>query len=73
MVEAHAEATVRFRTARSEAELGEVLRQLVQAGVHVTQFREVQTDLEEAFMSFARPQDCDAEQEACRHGARVHA
>ena len=57
VIEAPAEATVRFRTARSEAELGEVLTRLIQGGVRVTQFREVQTDLEEAFMSFARPQE----------------
>lgn len=56
VVEAPAEATVRFRTARTESELGEILARLIQAGIHVTQFREVQTDLEEAFMSFARPQ-----------------
>ncbi len=56
VIEAPAEATVRFRTVRSESELGGLLRQLIQANIHVTQFREVQTDLEEAFMSFARPQ-----------------
>ena len=56
VVEAPAEAIVRFRTARPESELGEVLAQLIQKGIRVTQFREVQTDLEEAFMSFTRPQ-----------------
>lgn len=55
VIESPAEATVRFRTARPESELGEVLAKLIQSGIHVTQFREVQTDLEEAFMSFARP------------------
>ncbi len=55
VVEAPAEAIVRFRTARPESELGEVLAQLIQGGIRVTQFREVQTDLEEAFMSFTRP------------------
>ena len=49
------EATVRFRSARPEQELGEVLAQLVKANIRVTQFREVQTDLEEAFMTFTRP------------------
>ena len=34
-----------------------LLRRLIESKIHVTQFREVQTDLEEAFMSFARPQD----------------
>ena len=37
--------------------MGDILTRLVQAGVRVTQFREVQTDLEEAFMSFARPKE----------------
>lgn len=55
VVEATAEAVVRFRTAIAEAELGKLLAQLVHEGIPVTQFREEQTDLEEAFMSFARP------------------
>lgn len=50
-----AEAAVRFRTVQSEAELGELLTKLIQGGIRVAQYREVQTDLEEAFMSFARP------------------
>jgi ABC-2 type transport system ATP-binding protein len=48
------EAVVRFRTARQEEELAGLLAALVAAGVGVTQFREVQTDLEEAFMTLAR-------------------
>ena len=48
------EAVVRFRTARGEEELAGLLRALVVAGLGVTQFREVQTDLEEAFMILAR-------------------
>ena len=55
VVEAVSEAAVRFRTKLSEAELGRVLARLIQEGIAVTQFREEQTDLEEAFMSFARP------------------
>ena len=49
-----AEATVVFRTAKSEEELAGLLAGLVSAGLEVTQFREVQTDLEEAFMTLAR-------------------
>jgi ABC-2 type transport system ATP-binding protein len=49
------ESMVRFRTAKSEGELGALLAALVGAGLKVTQFREVQTDLEDAFMTFARP------------------
>lgn len=47
------ESAVRFRTALAEEELGQILAELVSAGVSVTQFREVQTDLEAAFMSVA--------------------
>lgn len=49
------ESVVRFRTALAEAQLGELLAELVRGGLCVTQFRELQTDLEEAFLSFARP------------------
>ncbi len=52
VVEAHAESIVRFRTAQPEAYLARVLRRLIKVGILVSQFREVQTDLEEAFMSF---------------------
>jgi ABC-2 type transport system ATP-binding protein len=72
VVEAHAEATVRFRTARTEAELSEVLRRLIEGNIRVTQFREVQTDLEEAFMSFARPQE-KAEAQQAAAGATANA
>jgi ABC-2 type transport system ATP-binding protein len=48
-----AEGALRFRTARPEAQLADLLAALIQGGVKVTQFRELQTDLEEAFMSFA--------------------
>ncbi len=54
VVASAAESVVRFQTARSEEELAGVLADLVAAGVGVTQFREVQTDLEEAFMTVAR-------------------
>ena len=60
VTESLTEATVRFRTAMSERELGGVLKQLIQADANVTQFREVQTDLEEAFISFTRPQESDS-------------
>jgi ABC-2 type transport system ATP-binding protein len=54
VVPAPAERLVRCRTLKSEAELGELLATLVSSGIQVTQFRELQTDLEEAFMTFAR-------------------
>lgn len=49
------ESSVRFRTALLEDQLGDVLAELVRRGIRVTQFRELQTDLEEAFLTFARP------------------
>ena len=56
VTESETEAAVRFRTARNEAELAGILAELVTAGIAVGQFRELQTDLEEAFLSFARPE-----------------
>ncbi len=53
VTEAPSEAVVRFSTAIPESQLGQLLSELVKAGLPVTQFRELQTDLEEAFMSFA--------------------
>src|SRR5262249_8723578 len=54
---ARAEAVVRFNTAKREEELAGLLSALVAAGLEVTQFREVATDLEEAFMTVARSTD----------------
>jgi ABC-2 type transport system ATP-binding protein len=54
-----AELAVRFRTAKDEATLANMLGDLVTAGVAVAQFREVQTDLEEAFMTAARAGDAE--------------
>jgi ABC-2 type transport system ATP-binding protein len=55
------EGVVRFRTAKREEDLARLLASLVAAGVGVAQFREVQTDLEEAFMTVARSDDSDTE------------
>jgi ABC-2 type transport system ATP-binding protein len=56
---------VRFHTARREEDLAALLRTLVmQQGLGVTQFREVQTDLEEAFMTVARSSSDAASREA---------
>jgi ABC-2 type transport system ATP-binding protein len=49
-----AEAAVRFRTAKREEELAGLLGALVAADVGVAQYREVQTDLEDAFMTVAQ-------------------
>jgi ABC-2 type transport system ATP-binding protein len=53
VTEAPTEAIVRFRTAIPEETLGQLLSELVRSQVPITQFRELQTDLEEAFMTFA--------------------
>ena len=70
VTESQAEATVRFRTSKSEAAMGKLLGLLIKSNATVTQFREVQTDLEEAFMSFTRPQQT-LEGETIGSGDRV--
>jgi ABC-2 type transport system ATP-binding protein len=54
-----AERTVRFQTGKREDELAGVLTALASAPVAVTQFREVQTDLEDAFMTVAKQAEDD--------------
>jgi ABC-2 type transport system ATP-binding protein len=49
-----AEFAVRFRTARTDEQLTSLLSGLVSSNLGVAQFREVQTDLEEAFMTVAK-------------------
>ena len=49
-----AESTVRFQSGKREEELASVLTALVSANIAITQFREVQTDLEDAFMTVAK-------------------
>jgi ABC-2 type transport system ATP-binding protein len=49
-----AESVIRFPTQRTEKELADALKLLVQAGVSVVQFREVASDLEDAFLRVAR-------------------
>jgi ABC-2 type transport system ATP-binding protein len=64
-----AELAVRFRTARGEEELATLLADLVSAGVGVTQFREVQGDLEEAFMTVAAAGEAEAAEAGARGAA----
>ena len=54
-----AEQAVRFRTALPEGRLGEILASLVGAGIKVTQFRELQSDLEDAFLSVTRSAEAE--------------
>src|SRR5262249_50848737 len=49
-----AESTVRFQSGKREEELAGILTALVSANIAITQFREVQTDLEDAFMTVAK-------------------
>ena len=65
-----AELTVRFRTARDDESLAQLLGRLVAAGVGVAQFREVQTDLEEAFMTAARQGEAEVAPAPVPEGAR---
>ncbi|MGI6418712.1 MAG: ABC transporter ATP-binding protein [Thermoguttaceae bacterium] len=50
VVQSPAEATVRFRTGKAEKELGGLLTRLAVSDVDLTQFREIPTDLEDAFL-----------------------
>jgi ABC-2 type transport system ATP-binding protein len=49
-----AEAVIRFRTRKSENDVGELLARLIQAGIAVNQFGEVPSDLEDAFLSITQ-------------------
>lgn len=57
VIEDQKDVAVRFSTSQPEEAIANLLNRLVQSKVQVTQLRELQTDLEEAFMSFARPQE----------------
>ena len=48
------EAAMRFRTAKPEKEMGTLLARLVTAQIDVTQFREIPSDLEDAFLLVTR-------------------
>jgi ABC-2 type transport system ATP-binding protein len=50
-----AERVLRFPTVRSEDELAQVLQGLVAGSILVSQFREVASDLEDAFLSISAP------------------
>jgi ABC-2 type transport system ATP-binding protein len=65
------EAAVRFRTAQREEDLAALLSALVTANLGVTQFREVQTDLEEAFMTVATEDKREKESEVTRERIKV--
>ncbi|WP_397570929.1 ABC transporter ATP-binding protein [Schlesneria sp. T3-172] len=66
------ELAIRFRTARSESDLQALLKLLIESGIRITQFRELQTDLEEVFISFTRPRETKEVKEPAVAGAGVH-
>lgn len=49
-----AEAMVRFQTSRTDKDMSSLLAQLIDKRITVAQFREVPTDLEDAFLSVTR-------------------
>lgn len=49
------ERTVRVPTSRAEDEWTQVIGQLIAAGIRFSQFREIQTDLEDAYLSVTEP------------------
>ncbi len=51
------EAVVRFRTSQTEEWLADLLKELVEQGIRVAQFRELQADLEDAFLEVTREPD----------------
>jgi len=51
-----AEGMLRFETTQTDDQLSDVLASLISAGVRICQFRELQTDLEDAFMSVLQQQ-----------------
>ncbi len=53
------ELIVRFHTVKSDEEMGQLLAELIQSGVKVTQFREMPSDLEDAFLSVTRATAAD--------------
>ena len=53
----HAESVVRFTTSLSDDEVAPLLSHLIQSGETIVQFREVVTDLEDAFLSVANAGD----------------
>ncbi|HEY7425038.1 MAG TPA: ABC transporter ATP-binding protein [Gemmataceae bacterium] len=72
-----AEAIVRFSTQKSENYLGRILTRLIRAKIRVNQFREVQSDLEDTFLSITRqrpvPSRSGAGSEAELRGGRSQA
>lgn len=54
IVASETEQMVRFKSTANDDQLGDVLAALVHGGIRVNQFRELQADLEDAFLSVTR-------------------
>jgi ABC-2 type transport system ATP-binding protein len=61
VVPAAAETMVRFQTGLDDRQIPPLLAHLIQSGEAIAQFREVPTDLEDAFLSVAGSGDADSE------------
>jgi ABC-2 type transport system ATP-binding protein len=64
------EAVVRFETSQAENRLTEVLAALVREGISVSQFRELQADLEDTFLTITRETAAAEGRAATSDGAR---
>ncbi|MCX5658511.1 MAG: ABC transporter ATP-binding protein [Planctomycetota bacterium] len=65
------EAILRFQTAADDQRLATLLSMAVQQGIPILQFREVQMDLEDAFLEVTRGERAPATPAASRTGSRA--
>ena len=61
------ERTVRIRTQRSEDQWNDLVRNLVEAEIRLSQFREIQTDLEDAYLSVTQSASQQDENRSTAH------
>ena len=54
MIISKTESAIRFPTTKTEKELSTLVARLVEAGIEIGQFRELQSDLEETFLTITR-------------------
>lgn len=65
------ESILRFESERSDEEMATVLHRLVSEGIRVAQFRDVPTDLEDAFLSVTREHTDDKGREPVADNAKA--
>lgn len=61
IVASPAESLLRFRANLTEQEMSQIIQKLVAASIPVSQFRELQTDLEDAFLTVAHEDDMEGD------------